>query len=375
MLNRSKVAEQLAVQAHEILIDITPELIQARKVWDYITTSPGIMAHLQARKQPWSTPIWHEELAHTFSLSASAAPYTVIATDGSQIYPDRHQGFTCFLINIGTIELAYGHAASPVRFNAIPYIFTSDSDEFSERELSAEIVNSRRAELELLHGLQIMQHYSVQDSTKPLLFLFDGSLIFWHLESKEREVKTRFLISYLALLQQFYEQRLLLAGYISLPKSKELVNIIRCALEFDIYAQQNCISSDHLVDTHIAAFMLTTGQRSIVFGASASIIECYPPHLRPYFMYIDIGYEIVRIEVPAWIATNAEYVDRVSTIIIDQVQKGHGYPVALAEAHEAAVVKGADRDFFYYTLQKLAREKKYRYLLSQKSVKKKIMAI
>jgi hypothetical protein len=60
---------------------------------------------------------------------------------------------------------------------------------------------------------------------------------------------------------------------------------------------------------------------------------------------------------------------------LDQCNKGRGYPVVLAEAHEQAVVKGADRDFFYSVITKIGIEENKRILVSQKSAKKRRMSI
>jgi hypothetical protein len=49
-------------------------------------------------------------------------------------------------------------------------------------------------------------------------------------------------------------------------------------------------------------------------------------------------------------------VNFVASLVLDQCMKGLGYPIALAEAHEQAVVKGPDRDFFYHLIQKMSIE-------------------
>ncbi len=68
-------------------------------------------------------------------------------------------------------------------------------------------------------------------------------------------------------------------------------------------------------------------------------------------------------------------VNNIASMIIDQCAKGRGYPVALAEAHEQAVVKGPDREFFYQLLHKFGFEQKQRFNLSQKVIKKRGIGI
>jgi 3-methyladenine DNA glycosylase Tag len=40
------------------------------------------------------------------------------------------------------------------------------------------------------------------------------------------------------------------------------------------------------------------------------------------------------------------------SLILSQVQKGYGYPIALAEAHNQAVVRGSDRSRFFSLLER-----------------------
>ncbi len=46
-------------------------------------------------------------------------------------------------------------------------------------------------------------------------------------------------------------------------------------------------------------------------------------------------------------ATNPASLDLVQAVVVDQCRRGQGYPVALSEAHEQAVVTGADRENFW----------------------------
>ena len=108
---------------------------------------------------------------------------------------------------------------------------------------------------------------------------------------------------------------------------------------------------------------------------NSKLAESYPAHLRPCFVYLHVGDEIVRIEIPAWIAQDSELLTRALRIVRDQSIKGNGYPIALAEAHEQAVVNTADRQFFFEMLYKMAVNENYRLHASQKSLKKRYVSI
>jgi hypothetical protein len=376
VLNRVVLLEQLQALSNDLFLDISQEYEIARQSWQRICDDPTFVYKIRQISTPWLVPDWHEPLGKIITIDPNLSQYTVLAVDGSQVYPDRHQGTSCFLVNIGSVVLHYGNQLpKPVQFSSVPTIYTGDDQ---EDDLSAgqEWVNCRRQELELQTGLEKSLELKKQLGDLPFAFLFDGSLIFWHLESKEHNLKELFLNKYLSLLDQLYKNNILCAGYISLPKSKELVNLIRVELcKFKLEGCKELEAINHLVDSSIARFFLQSHTRSIVFKSNAKIGASYAPHLVPHFFYMDVGAEIARIEIPAWIAQDEQKVNLVAQIILNQSIKGRGYPVALAESHEQAVVKGPDREFFYHLITKLGIERNRQLFSSQKSIKKRGMGI
>jgi hypothetical protein len=380
MLNRALLLQELQAVSDKLFLDAGVEYDIARASWQRIIADPLFVHKVKQVKSEWMIPDWQEKLETVYPIQKSFSSYTVLGVDGSQIYPDRHQGTSCFLVNIGTVELHYGSSSSkPVRLASKPTIYTGQLDDPQDQEfaLSPDVVNCRRQELEFQAAIQESAEIKKYlEPTRSFLFLFDGSLIFWHLESKETGLKDYFINAYIAQLHQLYEQKTLCAGYISLPKSKELVNLIR--IELCNFVLQGCTqlnAVDHIVDTTVCQFFLPEHARSIIFKSNASIGKRYPAHLVPHFFYLNVGHEIGRVEIPAWIAENEAYVQLVSEILLDQSLKGNGYPVALAEAHEQAVIKGPDRDFFYQVISRFSIEQKQRIQLSQKSMKKRGMSI
>jgi hypothetical protein len=374
MLDRSKVMRELRDISDKLFIDISPAFARAQTVWDQIVADPAFLSKVNAMQEqaPWLLPTWISALDDAISLDAYQQPYRVLSVDGSQIYPDRHQGTSCFLINVGTVLLSYGMEGKAVSFDSMPSVYAAmESDSI---ESSTELVNCRRQELEFSQGLRMSQEHKVEDV--PFVFLFDGSLIFWHLESKDVQLKDQYLSKYLLLLHQLYVSKTLVAGYISLPKNKELVNLMR--LQLCNFKPAGCTAFseiDPLVDTNVGYFFLKQYTRSTVFKNHANICKQYPNHLHPHFFYLHVGSEIGRIEIPAWIAHDEEKIDLIARIIIDQTIKGRGYPIAIAEAHEQAVVKGPDREFFYQLISKIGFERNQRLLMSQKSIKKRGIGI
>jgi hypothetical protein len=375
MLDRAKVLHELQSVSDKLFLDLSHEQEVARKAWQELSQDPLFQQKCKGSSLPWSVPTWNGDVNQSFKVQPLNIPYQVLSVDGSQVYPDKHQGISCFLLNIGTVVLRYGVGPGTTRLSTEPFVFV-EQDFDSEIGNAVDIVNCKREEFELEKGLEQCILLRQEFPDLPLIFLFDGSLIFWHLEGKDPILKNYFLKKYEELLEGFYKNDITIAGYISLPKSKELVNLVRAQVsEFSGLNTQALDQVKHISDGTVARFFLENQTRSIVFENHAPVSETYPAHLKPYFFYYHAGSEIARIEIPAYVAHDSERVNLLISLVADQVKKGNGYPVAIAEAHEQAVVKGPDRDFFYQAIGKVSIEQRQRLIPSQKSAKKRRMNV
>lgn len=374
MLNRSELLKQLQQVSDSLFIDHHQEYDLAAYYWLAIAKDPTFAYRIHTVSSSWPLPSWTGRTDEVFDIDRRVLDqgYHVSAVDGSQIYPDKHQGTSCSLINTGRASIEYSQAASRVEFTSTPYVYPDEHEE-SVLAFTTELINCKRQEYELREALSYCTRLVEHGRTLPTM-LFDGSLIFWHLESKDLQMKVTFLSCYMTLLEQLYQSGVMMAGYISLPKAKELVNLVRIAQQARLIngPEGTC---DHVVDGALLARFLHEGQRSRVFKSGSSIVESYPDHLKPYFFYLHVGQEVGRVELPAWIALDDDKTNYIAAVIYDQSVKGRGYPVVLAEAHEQAVIKGPDRDFFYQLIYKLGVEAHKKLMLSPKNLKKKGIGI
>lgn len=374
MLNKTKILQELQNRLPEIFINTEKSQELIRHLWDYIINNNISYEQLKAVTNKQLIPKWHEQI-NVCSNIGPEKEYTAIAVDGSQIYPDRHQGIACYLLNIGICQISYGLKQSEVILKSDPQLNIVNKDSQS----LPNIIDAQREELEFSTALDIGKKLIAENQVhEKLLFLFDGSLVFWHLEKMEDDLKQKFINSYLDTFKNFYENKLLMASYISLPKSKDLVNVLSNALI--LYNKANDIESqrmsghgdlDYVTDNDIANLFLQPGTRSIVFEYQGPLAIYYPEHLKPHFFYMHVNNEIARIEIPSWIAKDSKYLQIIETIILDQAVKGYGYPVVLSEAHEQAVIKSADRQLFYDMLYSITKTHNKDYVFSQKSLKKR----
>jgi hypothetical protein len=390
MLDRTKIIKEIEASTGSLFTQHDNQVSLAFEKWQEIAQISDFKDRIINSHSSFLLPGWQDKLDLVTSVRVNLPPqrYAVLAIDGSQIYPERHiSGINCFLINTGQSLLEYSDK-SRAAFASNPKIFTPEQVlPGNEDKFSPDLVDLKREELELKTALNYASELlpTYKQKNLPLTVFVDGTLIFWTLESKPPEIKKYFLEQYIQALDGFYQLQIPIAGYISMPKSRELVNLTKigfCRFELancipchSLYQSFPCKAVDHVLDTQLCSKFLDKYQRTNIFQSSSKIIELYPEHLKPYFFYLNVGPEIIRLELPAWTAQNQEFIDLICNTAIDQVIKGYGYPVVLAEAHEQAVIKGSDRDFFYQLICKKSVELKQKIIMSPKSLKKRRIGI
>ena len=79
--------------------------------------------------------------------------------------------------------------------------------------------------------------------------------------------------------------------------------------------------------------------------------------------------------MPPWTADNPARLGLVQAVVLDQCQKGLGYPNVLARAHEQAVVTGQDRLAFEYLLEAVLARQGVPARASEKLHSKRVRAV
>ena len=311
-----------------------------------------------------------KSLSTKYRLPELPKNYSVLAVDGSHIDVDRHLPIQCCLINIGKVHIRYGESPSASLSNN-PRLF-SDKEDLQLHEISGN--RSQTLEGPLLGALRAVEEMvSLADLMKetgtdvPSLALIDGSLILWSIigQTYPDFVRSRLLDDmFLPALDRLHEISkvipLALASYISLPRSKEITNALRLEKHNCHYQNANCsihcgslTTGDRpcdgftqIMDRNLFDELLEVGERSESFASTSSIVERYYDYHKIHFYYLNVGNEISRIEIPEWVNSNDYLLDLTHAALVKQCENGHGYPVALMEAHEQAVVTNHDREEF-----------------------------
>ncbi|BCL34358.1 DNA double-strand break repair nuclease NurA [Nostoc sp. MS1] len=393
MLDLTKLARQMQGLSQHLSLEAVASRQRLELAQQHLRKAIDFQQELIERQEKWrdrilfanATPL--QPLNTRLDIPTPPKVHTVIATDGSQIAPSHHEIAYCYLLNIGRVVLHYGQNRYPI-LDSLPEVFYRQEDLYMSRKWgirTEEWMSFRRTASEaiVLAELACSAHdqgsgeWGVGSSDKelnnssssspspsipPTLAMVDGSLIYWFLEQLPQDARDHILPPVLEAWQQMRTAQIPLMGYVSASRNVEAVNFLRLmacphtAPDCASYCPNQlekvpCKVFDPLRDTALWTTQLQPGQRGPLWRSNARILELYEDHTI-YFCYVHVGTEIARIEVPAWVAKDTEMFDQALGLMLAQVQKGYGYPVAIAEAHNQAVVRGGDKTRFFALLEK-----------------------
>ena len=278
--------------------------------------------------------------------------------------------YPCHLINLGGCVLTYG-SRGDAQFFSRPHLAAQQDELYLTNPL-------RASEEEAITGNLLGLHRTVRElesllevakgcpSELPVLALVDGTLVLWGLAGhgyrdfvREHIIKEGLLAALEGFRQLAQERPVTLAAYVSLPRSTEVANAIRrCLCTYEISHcrescsnrrsdREPCSNSNDFLDREIFGELLETYHRSPIYQTSSSVPrEYYGDGQQVCFYYLNAGEEIARVEVPQWVAEDETLLALSHTLIAEQCRRGQGYPVAISEAHEQAVITGRDRQLF-----------------------------
>jgi hypothetical protein len=376
-LDLSALSKQVRQMSHTAALSAADVATRAAQALERYLAAAGEESHwaqaanLSRDGASWLLAMPVEPLDTARPLPATPEAYCVVATDGSQIDLDRHGAVACYLINIGQVFIRYGRQPK-ARLTSQPVLYYREEDLYlsdgARRVLiEGNYLSARRDVDEGLALADLAVEHLCDDL--PGLALQDGTLVRWALAGAERFVQDHFIERYLGYLERMRERGIPVASYISRPRSPEVMGTIRLMLcpDVDVAAGRgakcsecsdikagrapSCMVCQGLVDADVIGEQLAEGQRGPLFISLSRInVERYGEHLI-HFFHMRVGRELCRVEIPRWVATDQAMVDRVHALVYDQCARGDGYPVAIARAHEQAIVRGSDRRAFLRMLE------------------------
>lgn len=360
-------AARLRQAQHERAAQLRDVLDKRAADWDAIEAGLARAQASQGADPKYfraARPLTYDEPLDT-PISAPAAPEraTLIATDGSQILPDRHAPYLYYLINIGAIIYRHGSNATPAILS-LPSIFYPDlvddqTDDEPGFDKSVVTIERDRREIGTLATLAD----SERGGAAQTLAVLDQRLLYWPFVGG-RDKNEAAVRDWTATMIHIYETGALLAGYIDRPGKNSVVTLLQTLMDeddVDWKALGKRPAGGELNDAALYATLLGPGQRSPVFvdvsPANGRFAETHPA-IEVCFFYLNPGARgegpgareepaslaptqaraIARVDIPRWVADDPAAVAFVHGLLYDQCRLLGDYPYVLARADELAVV-------------------------------------
>jgi len=286
-------------------------------------------------------------LTSSYTLPGRISEGTLIAVDGSQIIPDLHGEVNFGLINLGAVIIRGGDPGPPqIKINSR---LLYENQLYNETGMMGDFqfsllrdINERRWLAEL-----------AAESRAPVTALTDGPVELWG--ASRGEGWTDFKQSLEEYKQTlFHLERLgvTVCGYVDNPAA----NLITRFLETGLIEEDRLpnIRKEHplrgVKDRVLFSAVLKSGERSGVFRLQSRTTREYTGGLALHFFYLNVGREanpqLVRVEIPAWVAGNQDKLDDLQAVLVEQcrILGNRPYPYLLHRAHETALVTIAEKE-------------------------------
>lgn len=343
LVERAAQAREILAAQPEVSTELKRKIEAARQIDEWRRGAIPLGQRLDERCRPAVQP----------------RTYTLIATDGSQIYPDRHSFATYYLLNTGAIVLRAGTGQAPT-VNSIPEIFFKDTDLYDEegRARAPEYISAQRnrREIQTLADLAEAERTALGgDLSVPIVCIIDGPLLPWmrpdpdHADTINQEIE--FFAAQMARLRH---ASAIPVGYVDRPDSAYVLRILELIdLPIENITRETLRQGRFIQLTDRVLFDgLAPNERTGLFEPNSDANDRYRVRSggdRIAFVYANMARPergkdsaIARIEVPGWIASKPAELDIAQAAIYVNCEPT-SYPYVLARAHELAVVGQAEK--------------------------------
>jgi hypothetical protein len=282
---------------------------------------------------------------------------TLIAADGSQVYPDEQAPIHYYLINIGLFTYFHGVEQTPQQatFPQLKYHKEYVHDRYGQI-ISNRTVDDRRTveELRTLGDAAWQQRHN----DHPVFAFYDNRLMY--LPGNDAKDHDNLMKDYMGALVHLHDAGALLCGYIDNPfRSKrfiQLLYLLTLHSEADLKQHQHDIARagqlDGLRDQQFFQAVLHPGERSAIMVQNSPQNKAFRDRGENYeiaFFYLKVynGFtsRVIRVDLPVWVARKAQHVAGLHAMILHQcrMQGRNPYPYVLTRADELAWVSNKDR--------------------------------
>jgi len=287
----------------------------------------------------------NESLTSSYPPPDSVKEATLIAADGSQIVPNRHDALQYYVINVGAIAMQIGSGNTPE-------IFTDTKlhmlDEFDDTYFSDSQIALQRDVAERKKLLEVAQKYK-----GTIIALTEGQLELWGaVDSDNSRDFEKSLHDYLDTLKEMEKQKVITSGYVDKPGANWVTRLLEIATIPE--NELNNLKKHHpllgVTDLWLFGQILGKHERSAIFKLQAKSAEKYAEAIAINFFYLNVGDgkkpKIARVDVPSWVVNKTEALNNLHFALIEQakIMGNEPFPYLLHRAHEIAVVTHQEKE-------------------------------
>jgi hypothetical protein len=282
-----------------------------------------------------------EPLEACIALPPLPARATLLAADGSQSNPSRHDQVGFCLINVGAIQAGLGEPAAPQLTIRSQLIY----DE-ALYTASGVLTEAQIALMRDLNERKLLAELASQ-APPPVITFTDGRMELWGApETQATAAFNQTLEEYKRALRELHSLGAITAGYVDKPSANLLVRLLEVASleENELEAVKKLRPLQRVSDRQLFQRLLAPGDRSAVFAIQSRSIDQYQDELALHFFYLNVGRAgkpwLARVEIPGWVADDTEQLNALHAALFQQCQimGSRPFPYLIHRAHEAAVV-------------------------------------
>ena len=327
---RRKTLDEKRKKARDLLLAYSNQLDVLRAKVD---SAKAVEANIRC-----AYPV-NEPLASHYLSAMSVKDATLIAADGSQIVPNRHDAIQYYVINVGAIVMQSGSGNTPEVFTDTQLHVLEEFDDtfFSDSQIALQRDVAERKKL-----LEISKKYS-----GTIIALTEGQLELWGAaDSDNARDFEKNLQDYLDVLKEVETHQVITLGYVDKPGA----NWVSRLLEIATFPanEPTSLKKYHplhgVTDLWLFSQILGKHERSAIFALQAKSAEKYNGSIAIHFFYINVGDEkkpkIARVDIPLWVVNDTDALKRLHVALIEQakIMANEPFPYLLHRAHEIAVV-------------------------------------
>lgn len=338
---------ELAAQRAQRVQQTVPDII--RRLIEYAADAELREVVDSAVRAGWSGAVpANEPLDGVYTPDRLPERVTIVAADGSQIYPDRHALALYYALNLGGIVLRLGSGEAPYT-ESEPALCFEDRLLLDDQDnvIAGQLINARRTvqELKTLTRLACAEPNNV-----PVVALSDGNIA---LRVKQESIPARegqaLQAEYMSHLSRLREAGVTVGSFITRPSATSVVRLMHLATEcprdrIAEYVKNRPRPFEGMDDKPVFLAHLKVGERSAIFKQTTQWSKPYEEAGHAiHFFYVNVSTPeretLVRIELPEWVADKPERVALLHAAVVDQCRvTSEPYPYVLTRADELAVI-------------------------------------